>query len=224
MKLLKLLRSLRNVRWVVFDVDGTLIDTSKSYDLAVKLTVEYVLRCKGINKSISLSEIKEMRNFKAFADDFEVCKEIIAQCISKQNIDVNLIKRIFNTFYLGKLYEGRVFNFPGLWKREKPLISKELLEHLRKKFKLGIVTGRSQFEMKLAERILNFNKFDEVVTREIARKPNPKALRIIVGDEKCVYIGDSFADELLVKNYNKKYGGGAILLKADSLLSNVRLR
>ena len=67
--------------------------------------------------------------------------------------------------------------------------------------------------MKFAEKVLNFNKFDEVVTREIARKPNPKALRIIVGDEKCVYTDDSFADELLVKNYNERYGGSAVLLK-----------
>jgi len=38
-------------------------------------------------------------------------------------------------------------------------------------------------------------------------------LRIIVGDEKCVYTDDSFADELLVKNYNERYGGSAVLLK-----------
>jgi len=214
--------------WVVFDIDGTLIDVSESYDMAVKLTVEYFLRMFGVERKIDLELIRKLRSKGSFGDDFKVSEALILFSLSGDlenlvnefppgeginwvrerfgfEIHRGSIERVFNTFYLGNAYPGRLFDFPGLWKREKPLISSELLEELGKITKIGVVTGRNELELRLAEKILGF-RFEKAVTRELGLKPNPDLLWRLVRGERGVYIGDTLNDELFIENYRRKYG------------------
>ncbi|ALM74456.1 HAD family hydrolase [Thermococcus barophilus] len=214
--------------WLIFDVDGVLIDVSESYDLATKLTVEYFLKKLDKSIEIELDLIRTLRRKGAFGDDFKVSEALIIGVLTGdlrsfvQNfpagegiswvrkqfgvvIDPKTIERIFNTFYLGEHYKERAFDFEGLWKKEKPIVKKELLEKANERFKLGIITGRSALELELAEKIVGFH-FKNAVTRELYVKPNPKALWHLTKGEKGIYIGDTINDELLVKNYKKAYG------------------
>ena len=214
--------------WVVFDIDGTLIDVGESYDLAVKLTGEYFLRSFGREREVELEWIRRLRSKGSFGDDFKVSEAIILFSLAGDvkglidqfppgegigwvrkrfgfEISPENIERVFNTFYLGNIYEDRLFDFPGLWRREKPLIEAELLQKLSEEFKVGVVTGRSELELRLAEEILGF-RFERAITRELGLKPNPDLLWELVKGERGVYVGDTINDELFVENYRRKYG------------------
>lgn len=216
------------MKWIVFDVDGVLIDVSESYDLATKMTVEYFLRKLGKNVEVELNLIRGLRRKGAFGDDFKVSEALIVGALTGdlrgfvQNfpageginwvrkrfgmvIESKSIERVFNTFYLGEHYGERVFDFAGFWKREKPIVRRELLEKADKRFRLGVITGRSALELKLAEKLIGFH-FENAVTRELYVKPDPRALWHLTKGEEGVYIGDTINDGLLVENYKKAYG------------------
>lgn len=190
--------------WLVFDVDGTLIDVGESYDMAVKLTVEYLLEELGKPSEVEIELVRELRRKGVFGDDFKLSEALVRAVFSGLNdweqipegvgveyfrrnfplgIDPGHVERVFNTFYLGELYEDRLFDFEGLWRLEKPLVDVELLREAGERFKLGVVTGRNRLEMELAERIIGF-RFPKVVTRESGLKPDPELLRCLVGGEE----------------------------------------
>ncbi|NJE00206.1 hydrolase [Thermococcus sp. LS1] len=227
------------MKWIIFDVDGVLIDVRESYDLATKLTVEYFLGLFEIKKRIKLDWIRKLRRKGAFGDDFKVSEALILFAIAgdveglieefpegeginwvRERFGIGLfngsIERVFNTFYLGEHYPGRLFDFDGLWKREKPIVRAELLEMAKKRFKLGVITGRSALELELAEKLIGFH-FEKAVTRELYVKPDPRAIWHLTRGEGGVYIGDTVNDELLVRNYREKYGADfkAIIVGRD---------
>jgi len=212
------------MKWLIFDVDGVLIDVSESYDLATKFTVEYFLK----NKKVELESIRALRKKGAFGDDFKVSEALIAFGMNGDVkepvegfpegegigwvrkrfgtiVEPKEIERVFNTFYLGEYYRERPFDFDGLWKRERPIVRKKLLEKAGEKFKLGVITGRSRIELKLAEGPIGFH-FENAVTRELYLKPDPGSIWHLVRGESGVYVGDTLNDELLVENYRKSYG------------------
>ncbi len=215
-----------NYRWIVFDIDGVLIDVNNSYDLATKLTVEYILKKLGKPQHISLQTIRKLRVRGNFGDDFQLTEALLILSLREKLKTVNNfpwgrglswvgskfgtvsdidnlrrdIRRVFNTFYLGNYYDERLFPFQGLVRNERPLIEKEILQRITRRFKIGVITGRSVMELQMAEHLLNFH-FPHAVTRELYSKPDPGALRHIVKGEFGVYIGDSATDSLLVENY-----------------------
>lgn len=223
--------------WIVFDVDGVLIDTSESYDMATKLTVEYFLSHLGIKKEVSLEIIRDMRKKGVFSDDFELSEALILMYLSGEDLpkgegveylrqklgivlDRKDIERVFNTFYLGEIYPNSIFKFEGLWRKEKRIVDIELLKKAKETYKLGIVTGRDSLEMKLAEEIIRF-KFDKVVTRDMFEKPDPRALYEVTQGEEAIYIGDSKVDEELVERYRRTFKGNVTYLMVGRDVNDV---
>jgi HAD superfamily phosphatase len=131
----------------------------------------------------------------------------------------NVVKRIFQEVYLGKKFTS-FYHLPalfykkqGLYLREKLIIPKGILSSLRKRFRLGIASGRPRFEAELAlKRFHLLPYFDSVVTldecqEEEARifkttrrkmkysKPHPYSLMKVVKEmgmhhPRCGYVGD----------------------------------
>jgi HAD superfamily hydrolase (TIGR01548 family) len=145
----------------------------------------------------------------------------------------NLVKRIFQEIYLGDKFASHYrlpplfYKDKGLYRREKPLIGKEILSSLRRRMKLGIATGRPKFEAELALKQFRFAPFfDSIITldeceKEEARllmatgkkvkltKPHPYSiLRVIkeigISNPQCGYVGDVVDDMMAAKAARKE--------------------
>lgn len=135
----------------------------------------------------------------------------------------NLVKRIFQEVYLGRRFRGcyglerRFYRGRGFYLYEKLLIPRSMFATLRKRFWMGIASGRPRYEAELALRRFRLTSyFQRVVTldecleeeerlfhltgRRFRRtKPHPyPLLRVIEASEfpkpRCAYVGDVVDD------------------------------
>ncbi len=135
----------------------------------------------------------------------------------------NLVKRIFEEFYLGRQFASHYhlhpifYNGSGLNKQERLLIPKKILSSLRRKVRMGIASGRPGFEAEMALKRFRLRPFfDSVVTldecaeeenrifrstgkRKKCSKPSPyPILRAVeetgVSNPRCGYVGDVVDD------------------------------
>jgi HAD superfamily hydrolase (TIGR01548 family) len=145
----------------------------------------------------------------------------------------NLLKRIFQEIYLGRMFAHQYHLRPifykgvGLYQQERPLIPPRILSTLRKKVRMGIASGRPRFEAELALRRFHLHPyFDSMVTlneceaeenpiflstgKKIGRsKPHPyPILRVVqeigIPNPHCAYVGD-VVDDILAARAAKKY-------------------
>lgn len=121
---------------ICFDMDGVLIDTSSSYDNAIKATVK---EFTGID--VNDTEIKVLRSKGGFNNDWVLSQELVR--IHGKNVDLRLITECFQSFYLGKDDDGFINN-------ESIMVQQPLMELLQKRQQaIAIVTGRPSNEAKL---------------------------------------------------------------------------
>ena len=140
----------------------------------------------------------------------------------------NVVKRIFQEVYLGKKFTS-FYRLPplfykkqGLYLQERLIIPKGILSSLRKRFRLGIASGRPRFEAELAlKRFRLLPYFDSVVTLDECHeeetrmfrttrrrvkytKPHPYSLlrvaqEIGIPNPQCGYVGDVVDDMLAAR-------------------------
>ncbi len=145
----------------------------------------------------------------------------------------NLVKRIFQEVYLGKIFSRRYHLRPifyegeGLYLQERALIPGKILAILRKRVRMGIASGRPRFEAELALKRFRLHPyFDSMVTLNECEaeenrvflstgkkidcsKPRPYSLlRVIqeigIPDPRCAYVGD-VVDDMLAARAAKRY-------------------
>ena len=145
----------------------------------------------------------------------------------------NLLKRIFQEIYLGRIFAHRYHLRPifykgeGLYLQERALIHRKILPTVRKKVRMGIASGRPRFEAELALRRFRLHPyFDSMVTlneceaeenhiflltgKKMGRsKPHPYSiLRVVqeigIPNPHCAYVGD-VVDDMLAARAAKKY-------------------
>lgn len=233
---------MKDPKWIVLDVDGVLIGVEESYDRAVKKTAEKLLANLGKGGSVSLEIIRDFRKKGQFGDDYGVTEGLVLAGLkgdlkklveefprgeelewmrnqAGKRIGEENIRPIFDRLYLGG---DDSTSEDGLWRREKPLVDTSLLDEIARQFKLGYVTGRSRKELELASQVLN-HTLSNTVTREDFRKPDPRALTQLVGEQTGVYVGDTHNDRLLVENYNENTEGcfEFIMIETDNSINRV---
>ncbi len=182
-----------NVKLIIFDVDGVLIDVSQSYRLAIKKTAEFFL-----GKILQMSEVDEIKSM-GVNNDYDA-SELLIQKYGKSFKKSSIIKK-FQEYYLGK-------NFNGLIRNEKLLINEKTLRKLSKKYKLAIFTGRPREEaFFVLERFRISKYFDIVISMEDVNRKKPSAeglykilKRLRVSPSSAVYVGDSIADVRAANN------------------------
>lgn len=177
---------------LIFDMDGILVDVSKSYRETIRQTAQFFLK-----REVKMDEVTEIKNKIGMNNDWDASYSLIAN----PTLSYKRVKSYFQSLYLG------YSNKKGLIDNEKLLISKTNLELLKTKYKkLGIATGRPKKE---ANYVIKKNKlqglFDYIVALEDVKngKPAPDMLLAVIKKLKLtntVYIGDSPSDVIASEN------------------------
>ena len=166
---------------LIFDIDGVLVDVSKSYRAAIKETAEYFT-----GTGISFEEIQDCKNRGGLNNDWDLTEAII-KCKGK-SIDKKKIIKKFQNYY------------NNLIKNEKWLLDKRILKSLSKGYILAILTGRPRKE---AYSVLKRNKiancFSTIIAMEdiTKQKPFPDGILKILNqysNSEAYYFGDTIDD------------------------------
>lgn len=224
---------LKNIDGIIFDVDGVLIDVSTSFTQAIKQTVPYILNKFYVaNSAVEDADVLAIKSIEGFNNDWDATYALIELLKEKTNRNefgkktkrldrserkeekYQEIQNAFETFYWGdKLFlknRGIKAPFPcsqGLINNETLIIKKSLLQKLKKKYKLGIATGRNTYEMAFPLKKWKLTPYflqEYIVTEDdvYEAKPNPAPLleakkRMQV--KNPIYVGDNINDVIAAK-------------------------
>jgi len=213
---------------LVFDVDGVIIDVSKTYHVAIQKTVEHY-----IGKSVPLEEVKRYKfqwginndyyasyaiiTLKKYGVSEEEIKKLSLEC--KNAVALCLKERFNLPLTVEEVTQTFIDYFERVKDNEELFLEPFVFEWLkRKKYKLAVLTGRPKEDLEYSFKKFNLmDKFDIIVCddtiEDVAlRKPNPYALHYTLkllgasqSDEKY-YIGDTVADKLMAQEYKNRYG------------------
>lgn len=206
---------------VIFDMDGVLVDVSRSYRIAIEKTVNYLLEKRNLPVRITQKDVAAIKKMPGYNNDWDASYALYISVVNispareRKNILYKEVKDIFQTFYLGSKQfkktekrEAPLNILKGLIWRERRLISQKTLDTLLSmNMKLGIVTGRPRKEALFAIDNLKLQEFfakENIVALEDAakEKPDPEPLLEIIKRMKIrypVYIGDSVNDVIAAK-------------------------
>ncbi len=183
------------VRALFFDMDGVLVDVSRSYRRAVEETVE-----EFTGRKLPPDAIQRYKNMGGFNDDWRLTRAIIAE----RGVSAPL-SQVVDAFQ--KRYRGTAWN--GFIAQEPALMQTATLDRLCAGGRpMAVVTGRPHAEATWTVRRFGWETyFPWIVAKEQQGerpKPDPfplrRALAILaaaghdVPPEKAAYVGDSVDD------------------------------
>jgi HAD superfamily phosphatase len=184
---------------LVLDMDGVLVDSSKSYREAIKQTVEAFT-----SRPASYERIDELKSEAGSNNDWDVVHRMLRE--AGKDVPYQEAADRFQKIFLGDSFDGLVLH-------EQWLPIGGLLEDLELNFTLTIFTGRLRAE---AEHSLNrfapMVNFERIITHEDVEKPKPAPdglhiLRESFPDRELTYIGDSVDDALSAKAAGVRFIG-----------------
>ena len=183
------------IKALLFDMDGVLVDVSRSYRRAIEETVSHFT-----GREIEPGTIQRYKNLGGFNDDWKLTHAIV----SDAGIQVSF-SRVVDEFQ--KRYRGE--NWDGFIAEEEALIRHRTLEELNTETRiLGIVTGRPGAEANWTIDRLGWKQYFPLVIpkekQEGREKPDAfpllHALAILdaagrrVEPEAALYLGDTVDD------------------------------
>lgn len=176
------LRTLVRPDALLFDMDGVLADVSRSYRAAIASA------CASFGVDAKPEEIEAAKARDGANDDWAVTHRLLADAGVRTTLDEATAR--FEEAYQGTDAE------PGLRRHETLIPSRELLDELAGRFKLGVVTGRPRQD---AQRFLSEQGigrlFEAVVCREDAPlKPDPAPVEVAMerlGASSAWMLGDT---------------------------------
>lgn len=185
----KILEILKVKPTIVFDMDGVLIDASKSYRVAVQKTFE-----RFAQKKVSAEEISATKKLGGLNNDWDLTEFLLKKY--GFNIEKDTIIEVFQGFY------------KELASIEEPLIDKHLLDRLSRDYNLSIFTGRVREEAQYTLYKNGFkNYFYPVITMQDVgldrQKPDTFGLEILkekIITDKIYYLGDTVDDMICAEN------------------------
>ncbi len=170
---------------LLLDVDGVLVDVSRSYRAAIRETAAHF----GVD--VSAEDIAAMKARGNANNDWVLTQALLAA----RGVEIPLadIVATFERFYQGDA------TTPGLKHTERALITRESLSRLRARYPLALVTGRPQHDaMELVEREGWSGLFDAaVVMGETPPKPDPAPVHAALsrlGVRTAWMLGDTVDD------------------------------
>lgn len=171
---------------VLFDMDGVLVDVTESYREAIQQTV-----ASYTGKRPTRELIQEYKNRGGFNCDWKLSRQLLKD--EGFEVPYDEVVARFNELFLGR-------NGDGLINRERWLAKIGLLERLASRFRLGIYTGRHDFEIEpTLARVGLASFFDPVITADMVSNAKPAPDGILKALEACRpgrswYVGDTVDD------------------------------
>lgn len=170
---------------LLFDMDGVIVDVSRSYREAIIQTAAHF----GV--TVTQTDIATIKASGNANNDWDVTYRLI-HAVGKST-SFGQVKDYFEELYQGTATKA------GLRKQEVVLIGTPLLMRLRARYRLGIVTGRPRAD---AERLLVENGlldyFPTLICMEDAPlKPDPAPILLALKDmraQQAWYLGDTVDD------------------------------
>lgn len=193
--------------WLVFDMDGVLVDVRRSFPVAVRQTVGAL----G-GGEVQPGEISRLKLAGGFNNDWDVTRELLRQ----RGISVSRarVKEVFDQIYVGR--DG----VPGLILQEGWLLAPALLDALSARFALAIFTGRPRADALFTLRHFGLEaRFTSLIALEdVARqKPHPEGLqrlRQAAGAAGiAAYVGDTVDDRQCAESADVPFLGVAATLE-----------
>lgn len=181
--------------YLVFDMDGVLINAKNSYRVAIEKTYEHFAK-----ETISQEEIQKAKNLGGLNNDWDLTQYLL----NKKGINPTY-KEIVNVFQDIYWKDGK-----GVINDENELFDKNLFENLSKKYNLAIFTGRLRAEAYFAlEKFKVKDYFYPILTTddipEGKCKPDSYGLNYIKEHtiaNNYYYFGDTIDDVTCAKNAN----------------------
>ncbi len=177
---------------VLLDMDGVLVDARRSCDEAVLRTVEHFCGRRPRRR-----EWQALRLFAGHNNDWHAAAALLRERGCR--VAFTEVKAHFQAIYLGGQDDG-------LRLREKWLLSATVLEKLRNRFQLGIVTGRPRAEAEWTLKRFGVERcFSVLVGAEDTGskpKPHPLGIRLALrrlGVQRTLYVGDRVDDMLAAR-------------------------
>ncbi|NPA52939.1 MAG: HAD-IA family hydrolase [Aquificae bacterium] len=212
---------------VIFDVDGVLIDVSKSYHLSIKDTVDFFTK-----RDVPLEQLRDIKFSFGINNDWDVSVAGILYANSQLTLEqfkedfkkyASTLEQMYqyakeNNLNLPK-YKELVDYFENSYRKhrlkEEMIFPHEALERIREKADItGVITGRPYEDLDFSFRHFDLYKyFDLVITEDDIPKPHlrkPSAYPLKLFFEKfqytepVFYIGDTISDKQMVENFNKE--------------------
>ena len=176
---------------ILFDMDGVLADVSRSYRVAIQQTAG------RFGVEVSPSDIEAIKACGDANNDWVVTHRLVSAAGVSATLEA--VTEAFETLYQG------CDNADPLYAQETLIGSRASLTDLKRRYRLGIVTGRPRAD---AERFLTdfelSDLFDAVVCMEDAPpKPNPEPVTVAMntlGVERAWMVGDTPDDALAARN------------------------
>lgn len=180
----------KNIKIVIFDLDGTIANTNKlileTFQKILKKNIKDIKKEMGPPSKIMIKNIFKINNMKKINAYNDVWEREYKKNICKNNF---LIKDTIKT-----------------------------LKYLKSKYVIGIITSSTK-KIALLTLKENFNLFDFILCSEDLEKPkpDPKILNDIIrinklNDSELVYVGDNILDIKFGKNAKIKTIGKVDLL------------
>lgn len=171
---------------LVFDMDGVLVEVTRSYREAIR---ETVLHFTG--DLVSHDTIQDFKNQGGWNNDWLLSQHLIKD--RGKDVDYAEVVDYFNRVFLGE-------NGDGLIRYEQWMPADGLLDRLSKSAALAIFTGRAKYEADVTlDRYARDINFHPLITDECVKnpKPAPDGLEMIQSEfpEKEIwYLGDTVDD------------------------------
>lgn len=171
---------------LVFDMDGVLVEVSRSYREAIREVVHHFT-----GDLVSHDLIQDFKNQGGWNNDWLLCHRLITD--RGVQIDYASVVDYFNKIFLGE-------NGDGLIRFEQWMPKDGLLQGLSRRASLAIFTGRAKYELDVTlNRYASDIKFDPLITDESVAnpKPAPDGLHLIRArfpEHEIWYLGDAVDD------------------------------
>lgn len=180
---------------ILFDMDGVLVDVSRSYRRAIEETVAHFT-----GRDLLPGTVQRYKNLGGFNDDWKLTHAIITD--TSMDVPFSRVVAEFQRRYRGESWDGFIAE-------ELPLISARTLEQLCTGNRvMGVVTGRPDAEVRWTIEHLGWKRYFPLVVakekQEGRGKPDPFPLQHALGilsavgrhiePGETVYIGDTVDD------------------------------